>query len=104
MIAQISGVDRSGSKGLTINSPGIARRALPAWLPAPPVARPNKSAPARQNRSLWLRVANDTLGERIMLLLLVASAVVAIAYGFSNLVDLVENWARINTSVGQLVH
>jgi len=39
-----------------------------------------------------------------MLLLLVVSAVVSIAYGFSNLVDLVENWARINTSIGHLVH
>ena len=103
MIAEISAMDRVGSKRLTINSPGIASRTLPAWLPAPPTARPQKATPL-QSRTPWLRAASDSLGERIMLLLLVVSAVVAISYGFSNLVDLVENWARVNVSIGHLVH
>jgi hypothetical protein len=86
---------------------GAIQRALPAWLPAPPSAKASKPRNPRQaasTRGVWIRSEGELLTERLMLVLLVLSAVIAIGYGFGCLVDLVQNWAGFNAAVEHLIH
>jgi hypothetical protein len=98
------GIDLPHSSG-TRN--GTIQRALPAWLPAPPAAkaaRPRNPRKATSTRDVWIRSEGELLTERLMLALLVLSAVIAIGYGFGCLVDLVQNWAGFNSAVEHLIH
>jgi hypothetical protein len=86
---------------------GTIQRPLPTWLPAPPAAkafRPRDHRKAGSTRDVWIRSEGELLTERLMLALLVLSAVIAIGYGFGCLVDLVQNWAGFNSAVEHLIH
>src|SRR6266568_8620081 len=78
---------------------GSVRSSVPALLPIPAVpraARAIKHQPhpsSRSRRGLWLPLESESLGERLTLGLLVLAAAVAIGYGFSCLVDWVQNWS-----------
>ena len=80
---------------------------LAQWLPAPapralPAVRPHP-AKARSAESLWMPLPAEPIAEKLMMGLLVLAAVVAIAYGFSSMLDLVQDWARFDTLAGQLI-
>jgi len=47
--------------------------------------------------------AEQTL-EKGFLGLLVLAGMIGIAYGFSCLVDLVQNWALVNASIGRMIN
>lgn len=85
---------------------GQARRAQ--WLPAPPAralpapkARSVKKAAATD--SLWMPLPDESLGEKLMIGLLIMAAMIAIVYGFTSMLDLVQDWAGFNRLVGQIV-
>jgi hypothetical protein len=78
-------------------------RTVAQWLPAPPVA---KRQPARATASanrLWVPSNGESLGEKSMLFGLVLAAAIGISYGFMCLVNLVENWAAVQASVGHML-
>ncbi len=87
--------------------PGQSR--CPAWLPAPPERRPVRGAPMartqalRPLRGIWLGAAQDPLGDRILMAVLALCGLAAIAYGFSSMLDLVQNWSVFNAWVGQII-
>jgi len=82
---------------------GATQNAPPAWLPAPPVAKPRGLAPGRTHIS-GIRCSSESTGERILFGLLVLSAIIAVGYGFNCLLDLVGNWAGFNSGVAQLLN
>ena len=82
---------------------GATQAAPPAWLPAPPAAKPRGLASERAPAK-WIRSSSESVGERILFGLLVLSAIVAVGYGFNCLLDLVGNWAGFNSGVAQLLH
>ena len=45
----------------------------------------------------------DTTFEKLLMAILVLAAVIGISYGFSCLVDLVQNWAAVNTGISNLI-
>ncbi len=54
-------------------------------------------------RALWLRSEVDVRVEKGMLLLLAVAAVIGITYGFSCLMDLVQNWAVMERGIANLI-
>ena len=45
----------------------------------------------------------EPIGEKLMMGLLVLAAVVAIGYGVSSMLDLVQDWAGFSSLVGQMI-
>ena len=87
----------------------LGSRVMPTWLPAPPVKRTQPvSRPMTQDRktvsSIWIAPERETLGEKLMLTLLVFAAIAGVGYGFASLLDLVQNWSAFNGWVAQIVH
>ena len=86
----------------------LSQRAAPSWLPAPP-ARQQAGSRAQAKRvpkpvkSIWIPLESDSLSQKFIGGLLVAVALVSIGYGFSTLLDLVQNWASFNAWVGQIL-
>jgi hypothetical protein len=81
---------------------------VPAWLPTPaprsiPATARKAKKTTRSESSIWIRTEGDSLSEKLMMLLLVVGALVGIGYGFSYMVDLVQNWAGFNAGIGQLL-
>jgi hypothetical protein len=56
-----------------------------------------------KERSLWVRSEKDVSLEKWLLLLLAIAALAGIAYGFSCLVDLVQNWASMERGISSLI-
>ena len=83
-------------------------RAPVEWLPAPtttprrPDAVRRKSA-AIQTPGSWISLPAEPAVEKGLCGLLVLASVIGIGYGFSCLVDLVQNWASVNASIGQMI-
>ncbi len=82
-----------------------ARRAAPAWLPAPSYRRltVNEVRPAKKARTIKAACQDFSHGERAMLGLLVLASVGGIGYGLSCLLDLVQNWAQFSLGVAHLL-
>ena len=101
---QAQGIDLARGMGACN---GTIQRPLPTWLPAPPAAKASRSRDHRKAAStqgVWIRLAGESLTERLMQVLLVLSAAIAIGYGFGCLVDMVQNWAGFNTAVEHIIH
>jgi hypothetical protein len=62
-----------------------------------------RSIASRRPSRLWVRAESDTRLEKLMLLALAIGAVIGIAYGFSCLVDLVQNWAVFERGISTLI-
>ena len=87
----------------------LGSRAVPTWLPAPPVSRTRRTAKAqgkarKAERSIWITTEQETLVEKIMLTGLVFAAIIGVGYGFTSLLDCVQNWGAFNNWVAQIVH
>src|SRR5687767_8330472 len=96
------------SANATMGLPFRQERSVPAWLPAP-APRQAKAAirndrATRSRSSIWITVEGDSMGEKLMLVLLVTAAMAGIGYGFASLIDFVQNWSVFNSWVGQIVH
>ena len=84
-------------------------RPLPTWLPAPAIARPiQRTTPAsgfasKTPQNFRVACAIEFRLERVLMFLLAGAGVVAIGYGFSCFIDLVQHWAVFNAGVGQLI-
>ena len=92
----------------TFQAGGLAAprlRAPAAWLPVPslPERRASQRQPTVTSATARIKPARSSPGEKLFLGLLTAAATIAIAYGFSCLVDLVQNWASFNAGIGRLV-
>src|SRR5260370_9607546 len=105
------GIERAGGRaGAVTFAPGtqppLRRGAVREWLPVPApalVETPGrKSAPVA--RSIWIQPEGDSKGEKLFLCLLTSAAVIGIGYGFSCLLDLVQDWAGFHAGIAQLVH
>ena len=85
---------------------GIPRHRPPAaWIPVPAEPRA-QTAPQRRPgaiRAGLMPSKRDSGREGMLLGLLMLVAAVAIGYGFSCLVDLVQNWAVFGAGVGRLI-
>jgi hypothetical protein len=83
----------------------IPHRAPPSWLPVPasPRARKARQNPAGKTRAWLMPARRESRLEKLFLLLLVTAAVIGIGYGFSCLVDLVQNWALFGAGVDRLI-
>lgn len=55
-------------------------------------------------RSIWIAPERETLGEKLMLTMLVFAAIAGVGYGFASLLDLVQNWGAFNGWVAQIIH
>ena len=81
------------------------REPFPAWLPVP-APRRVRTAPQRplsKPHSLLMPSRGESGLEKLFLGLLVVAAVIGVGYGFSCLVDLVQNWALFGAGVGHLI-
>src|SRR6266478_9727716 len=103
--------EHSQTLGGTAGSfPGLARRQarLAQWLPTPSprVLSATKNRPVKKTRtadSLWIPLPDETIGEKLMIGLLAVAAMIAIGYGFSSMLDLVQDWAGFNRLAGQII-
>jgi len=83
-------------------------RAPAEWLPARPAA-PRQQDGVKLKRSatqtrLWISLPAEPTLEKGLLSLLALAGVIGIGYGFSCLVDLVQNWALVNASIGRMIN
>ena|SRR5207249_3047080 len=78
-------------------------RTVAEWLPAPPVAKRQPARAGASVSSFWVPSNGQTVGEKSMLFGLVLAAGIGISYGFMCLVNLVENWAAVQASVGHML-
>ena len=82
---------------------------MPAWLPAPitprvtPISKNVSKSPGTALWNNWMPAASETLVERMLMLLLVFGAVIAIGYGFSCFLDLAQNWAGFNAGIERMI-
>src|SRR5213080_3450986 len=77
---------------------------IPQWLPAPPITRPRvapKSKATGAGQGIWIHLEQESAWEKVFLMVLILAAVIGVGYGFSCLVDFVQNWAGVNLAVGQ---
>jgi hypothetical protein len=51
----------------------------------------------------WISASREGAGERYLMTVLAAVALLGIGYGFSCLIDLVQNWAWFNLGIQRLV-
>ncbi len=82
-------------------------RAPVEWLPAPPAPRQQdnvrRKEAASQKPGLWVSLPAEPVLEKGLLGLLMLAGAIGIGYGFSCLVDLVQHWALVNASIGQMI-
>ena len=87
---------------------GLRPHRAPAhWLPAPPVPRQQDGVRLKRSATqtrLWVSLPAEQTFEKGLLGLLVIAGVIGIGYGFSCLVDLVQNWALVNASIGRMIN
>ena len=108
---------QNNSAGTMSNPPGLLtaagvwslrpHRGQVEWLPAPPAPRQRNNArrkeAASQKPGLWVSLPAEPVFEKGLLGLLMLTGTMGIAYGFSCLVDLVQHWALVNASIGQMI-
>ena len=73
-----------------------SKRPLPEWK-AVQVLPPLRSSTAPQIRSIWIAPQHETFGEKLVFAVLTATAVATVLYGFSSVLDLLQNWAAFQT-------
>ncbi len=67
-------------------------------------AHPSRAGSTRgTDRPLWVRSETGIGFERWFMLFLTLAAVIGITYGFSCLVDLVQNWAIMERGISSLI-
>jgi len=104
----------TGSVGAMDNSGGLvatpsdwrlrSQAAVAAWLPAPVAPRHLQFRPKKTAvPSIWISLPAEPAVEKGLLGLLALAAVIGIGYGFSCLIDLVQNWASVNATLGQII-
>jgi hypothetical protein len=81
---------------------------LAEWLPTPAPRRivATKTPTIRKTsaaESLWIPLPADQLAENLITGILIFVALAAVAYGFSSMLDFVQDWAGFNRLVGQLI-
>src|SRR3954452_8021426 len=111
IMAQFNGSQAfsGGACGMAIHLRGAAAgraEKIPTWLPAPPVTRPMaapKTKATRAGQGIWIHLEQESAWEKVFLVMLILAAVIGVGYGFSYMVDFVQNWAGVNLAVGQLV-
>ncbi len=86
----------------------LTKRAVPTWLPAPAVREQSaaKTRALKLNKpakSIWIPLESDSLGQKLVGAVLVVVALTSIGYGFASLIDLVQNWAAVNSTIGQIL-
>ncbi len=84
-------------------------RRVTAYRPSPravesPAVEPARPAVEATKPSVWISLPSHSLPEHWFMCLLALAAVIGIAYGFSCLTDLVQNWAALNIGVDKLIH
>jgi len=82
-------------------------RAPAQWLPAPPAPRQQDGVKLKRSATqtrLWISLPAEPTLEKGLLSLLALAGVIGIGYGFSCLVDLVQNWALVNASIGRMIN
>ena len=88
--------------------PPPRRGAVREWLPVPapslPQARTVRAKSAPVARSIWFQPPTKSKSEKLMFFLLAFAAVIGLGYGFSCLLELVQNWAGFHAGLAQLVH
>jgi hypothetical protein len=91
--------------------PNVLGRRPPAeWLPAP--ARPRQSQGCKQRPGdrrktagvIFLTPPKHSLAEKFLVGLIASVALLAIAYGFSCAVDLVQHWALFDAGIQRLIN
>jgi hypothetical protein len=81
-----------------------SQASVAAWLPAPATPRHLQFRPKRAAApSIWISLPAEPALEKGLLGLLALAAVIGIGYGFSCLIDLVQNWASVNATLGQII-
>lgn len=104
--AESERMEFGGGRSLRFKDLALPAPRPPAtWLPAPQMHRVKVlpgSVPNRGVRTLAHPV-HHTLGERLFLGALALSSLAGIGYGFSCLVDLVQNWAVFGAGIGRLI-
>ena len=88
--------------------PGQLRNRLPQWLPAPspralPATKPRAAKAVPSAPSLWIPLPPEPIAEKLIMVLLVLTTMVAIGFGFASMLDLVQDWAGFNSFVSQLI-
>src|ERR1051325_3351117 len=73
------------------------------WLPAPPAVKRQPARAKASASSFWVQSKGESVAEKSMLFGLVLAAGIGISYGFMCLVNLVENWAAVQASVGHML-
>ncbi len=108
-------VTRPGSAELSAafvpgNLVGLPRRGRLEWLPVPPspssvkgVGLPGSSR-AKSRPRPYLVGARYSWGERFLFGLVAGLAVLAVQYGLSCVLDLVEHWAVFNSGIERLIN
>jgi hypothetical protein len=80
-----------------------SHRASVEWLPVP--SSPRQNAVTRKVKSSEAPGFSVSLAaEKFLFASLGTAGVIGIAYGFSCLVDLVQNWAAVNASIGHMIN
>ena len=93
----------AGWSTLTTGRPPAQWRPIPQALPVRRVIKRAAAAHAKSSHGIWISPERDSLGEKLMLLLLLLAGAVAIGYGVSCLLDLVQNWAAFNAGTARLI-
>ena len=82
-----------------------SQAAVAQWLSAPAmprhVAKIKLRKPAVQ--SVWITLPHEPALEKAFIAGLVGAAAIGIGYGFLCLLNLVENWAAVNSVVGRMI-
>ncbi|HWW01777.1 MAG TPA: hypothetical protein VNZ64_18910 [Candidatus Acidoferrum sp.] len=90
----------------SLSEPTAPRRRAPvAWLPVPKSPQVQAIEIRRSAKPVTLRIHpyHSLPGEKFLMALLALAAAIGVAYGFSCLVDLVQNWALFGAGVGRLI-
>jgi hypothetical protein len=80
----------------------MAPREIGLYCPPHPAAKSARRAQPVP-RPVWVQPGSDTALEKLLLGCLALAALIGIAYGFSCLVDLVQNWAFVNVGISKLI-
>ena len=77
-------------------------RPLPEWK-AVQVLPPLRSSTARPGTSIWLPPKREGFGEKLIFAVLTATAVATLLYGFSSILDLLQNWAAFQAGLSHFL-
>ena len=69
-----------------------AKRPLPEWKAVQVLPSLQSSTP-QPVKSIWLPPVRESFSEKLVFALITAAALATVLYGFSSIVDLMQNWA-----------